>query len=215
MLFLRGKNMNNDNFVNFSWIINVITRRKWLIVIPLAVSIIVSILIMVIIPTKYMATTTLMVEPSKNYQTNELNMLMAGERLAQTYTQMIKSRPILEEVITKLNSDVSAGELSANITVQPVSNTQLIRLSVTSTEKEQAISFANTIATTFISFNENLSNENYNQLINSNQKNSRQKQSEIDSIISNIDIRNKLKTDLEAEKSRLELLLSLNQNSYL
>ena len=207
--------MKNDLFINFSWIINVVKRRKWMIIIPLALSIIISILIMLIIPTKYMATTTLMVEPSNNNQTNELNVLMAGERLAQTYTQMIKSRPILEEVITKLNADVSAGDLGANTTVQPVNNTQLIRISVTNNEAEQAVAFANTIASTFISYNKKLSNENYDQLISNNLKNSMQKQSEIDSIISNIDTQNKLKTDLEAEKSRLELLLSLTKSSYL
>ena len=207
--------MKNDNFIDFSWIINLVTRRKWLVLIPIAAAIILSFLIMIFIPTKYQATATLMVEPSKNYQTNELNMLMAGERLALTYTQMLKSRPILEEVISKLNVDVSVGDLADMITVQPVQNTQLIRLAVINPDAEQAIEFANTISATFISYNKNLSNENYNQLISSNQKNSDLKQTEIDEIIQAIDIQNKLKTDLEAEKTRLESLLSLNNSSYL
>jgi capsular exopolysaccharide synthesis family protein len=207
--------MKNDIFVDFSWIINVFKRRIWLIGIPIIVSIILSLLIMLIVPTKYKASTTLMVEPSKNYQTNELNMLMAGERLALTYTEMLKSRPILEEVIAELNVDVTVGDLADMITVQPVENTQLIRLSVIDPDPEQAIAFANTISTTFISYNTNLSNENYNQLISQILESSDLKQAEIEAIIQEIDTQNKLKTDLEAEKTRLESLLSLNNNSYM
>jgi capsular exopolysaccharide synthesis family protein len=207
--------MKNENFVDFSWIINVITRRKWLIIIPLAISVIASLAIMIFLPPGYKATTTLMVEPSENYKTSELNVLMAGERMALTYSRIIISRPILEEVISQLDMDLSTSELADMVTVQPIESTQLIQISVNNPAADQAVAIVNSISSAFISYIGDLTTETYNHSLNNNQERIDLKQAEINSIITNINTQNKLKADVETEKSKLELLLSRNRDNYL
>lgn len=206
--------MKNENYIDFPWIINVVSRRKWFIIISLALALIISLGILGFMPTRYQATTTLMIEPSENSKTSEINMLMAGERLALTYSKIINSRPILQSAISQLKSDTPVSVLMDSVSVQPVDNTQLIQISVTDLNPTKSISFANAIATSFIAYVKNLAVENYNQALTNTQNSITLKQSEVNRIISDINSQNKLKTDLEAEKARLQLLLTQNGETY-
>ena len=67
------------------------------------------------------------------------------ERLALTYSQMVTSQPILQEVAMKVGLDSSEG-LANKIKAEPITDTQLIRLTVTDSSPEQAALIANTTA---------------------------------------------------------------------
>ncbi len=209
------KTMNQTNELDLIWIINVLWRRKWLIISLVLLALVVSIVVLNNLPPVYKATTTILIEQSKSGTLSEYSMLMAAERLALTYSQIITSRPILEQVIFDLNLKTTVEKLEDKITVQPVSDTQLIKITVTNSSPYQVFMIANSIAETFIEYIDALSAENYAQALRDVQLSMDQKQNEIDAILPEIDLQNQAKADLEAEINRLESLLSDNRTSLL
>lgn len=77
--------------------------------------------------------------------------LTLNQKLVSTYREIIKSKLVLNEVIDELELDCSFNELSKNIVVTSVSDTELIKISVSSESSEEAALIANAIAKHFIS----------------------------------------------------------------
>jgi capsular exopolysaccharide synthesis family protein len=69
--------------------------------------------------------------------------------LTDTYSAMITDSAVLKGVIAKLNLGISPDELQGMINVEPITNTQLISISVSGTNQEQIINIANTLGTVF------------------------------------------------------------------
>ena len=67
-----------------------------------------------------------------------------------TYTEIIKSRRVLTQVIKEGKLDCSVSELSSMISVEAVGDTELIRITVKHTNKKKASIIADQIADTFI-----------------------------------------------------------------
>ena len=206
--------MEQNNQLDIIWILNVLWRRKWLIVGLVFLALATSIIMVRQLPPEYQASTTIMIEQSKSSNLNEYSMLMAGERLALTYSQIITSRPILEQAIADLNLSLTVEELEEKITVQNISNTQLIKITVTNASPHQVYMIANAIAETFIDYIETLTADNYARTLSDIQLSIDEKQSEITRIIPQIDSQNQEKADLEAEVARLESLLTDNRTNY-
>jgi len=72
-----------------------------------------------------------------------------NQKLVSTYRQIIKSRRVLGQVIDNLELNMSVSELSQNISVTNETDTELIRITVSSLDKEQAALVANEIAKVF------------------------------------------------------------------
>ena len=206
--------MNHTNELDLIWILNVIWRRKWLVIGLILLSLIVSILVVNNLPPTYEATATIMIEQSESGSLSEYSMLMAGERLALTYSQIITSQPILEQVISYLDLNISLDELEENITIQPIQDTQLVNITVAYSSPYKVFMIANSIAETFITYIDDLAADNYAQALSDVQLSIDQKQNEIDSILPEIDNQNQTKAALEAEITRLESLLSDNRTNY-
>ena len=101
----------------------------------------------------YKAEAVLMVEPSAGVSSSiRYQDVLAGERIARTYAEILESRPLLEKTLIKLGypPDLSDKELPFNVSVQAVRETQLIRISVESKDPQLAAKAANTLAETFI-----------------------------------------------------------------
>lgn len=81
--------------------------------------------------------------------------------MAQTYSQMLIRRPVMEEVIARLELDATPGGLASRVKTELVRDTQLIRLNVEDTRPGRAAQIANTIAQVFITQNQALQNERY------------------------------------------------------
>jgi capsular exopolysaccharide synthesis family protein len=206
--------MDQSNELDLIWIINVIWRRKWLIIGLLALAIFVSGAVMLYLPPTYKATATLMIEPSEKSTTSEINVLMAGERLALTYSQIIVSLPVLEQVVEELKLDITAGELERTITVQPIQDTHLLRVSVTNASPIWAVLQTNAIAEQFISYVDTLAAESYKKSLGYVQENIDQKQAEIDDVLVDIETQNNQHAELESILTELELQLTDNRDSY-
>jgi non-specific protein-tyrosine kinase len=96
---------------------------------------------------------TILVNQAQNPSTPNYDSVLVSERLTQTYSQLIKTRPIADKVIKTLGLSMTSAELEPAISIQVVPNTQLIQLSVENTNPTLARDLANTLATDFIDQN--------------------------------------------------------------
>jgi len=101
----------------------------------------------------YRASTTLLInqatDPDVTYSS-----ILTSERLAKTYRELLKKRPILEEVIASLSLNMTPIELAKRVEVKLVQDTQLIELSVEDSDPWLAAEIANKISEVFIRQNE-------------------------------------------------------------
>ena len=77
------------------------------------------------------------------------NELTISEKLVSTYSELIKSRRILSQVIQNLKLDLTESELAKNITVISASDTSIIKITVSDANKKKAVEIANQIAKVF------------------------------------------------------------------
>ncbi|MDI7277664.1 MAG: Wzz/FepE/Etk N-terminal domain-containing protein, partial [Anaerolineae bacterium] len=98
----------------------------------------------------YEASATLLISEGQKPTGPDYNALLLSERLAKTYAQMLKGKPILDETAARLGTSLDAAEVS----VEPVRDTQLIRLKVRHPDPALAAGIANTIPPVFIEVNE-------------------------------------------------------------
>ncbi len=68
------------------------------------------------------------------------------ERLANTYGEIVQSWPILDEVLSQVDIDTSLVELSQQIEVEPIPNTELVKIVVFNKDPVLARDIANTLA---------------------------------------------------------------------
>ncbi len=93
----------------------------------------------------YQASTILVINEARagGNQSVDYTSLMTSERLAGTYSKLIESRPVMEEVIKQLKLNVTAEDLQRQITVTSVANTQIINVSVENSNPQTAANVAN------------------------------------------------------------------------
>jgi len=83
---------------------------------------------------------------TESYNTTELQL---NKNLVGTYSEIIKSRRVLEPVIENLGLDYNYAELKSNVNVSPVTNAEIIRITVGDKDAQVATSIANEIANVF------------------------------------------------------------------
>ena len=100
----------------------------------------------------YRSTTTLVLvsenKDTASYNTSEQQL---NKNLVATYSEIIKSRAILNTVIKNLELDYSYSVLQNRVTVSSVSNTEIIRIAVSDPDSKLATKIANEIAKVFVS----------------------------------------------------------------
>ena len=133
-------------------ILQILWKRVWLIVLGTVLSAAVTVAATMYVDPVYEAKVTLMVNQTAQMPTANLSLLDSGERLAQTYSLLLKTRPLLEIVIANLDLDLTPEEmvrkkLNANV----VPGTQLIEVTVKDTDPQRASDIANEVALTFVS----------------------------------------------------------------
>ena len=98
----------------------------------------------------YSATATLLVNQSQStVNATDYASIITSERLARTYTELLRTPRMLDQVIDKLNLPVTSGRLAGQIQVQLVRDTQLLRVTVEDTDPTMAADIANTLAQVF------------------------------------------------------------------
>lgn len=95
-------------------------------------------------------TSIILVSNNNNQNVANLNELQANKNLVSTYSEIIKSRKVLEPVIENLFLDYSYNTLKSNVGVAAIGDTQLIKISVSDKDPYQAKQIADEIAEVFI-----------------------------------------------------------------
>ena len=145
--------MNNqqseENEIDLMELIRVVLR-KWYIIAGsvFVVMMLVGLYAYGVMPDTYTAQTTVLVQV-QNEENSDVANYQLGERLVSTYTEIATSNRILEQLQSDLQEDLgkdySKGKIKNMIVVEGVQNTVVIKLSVESTSKSEAVYMANTI----------------------------------------------------------------------
>lgn len=102
----------------------------------------------------YKANTTIILAQSSTSEdtTNTITTsdLTLNQKLVSTYTELIKSKTILGDVIRNLSIDRTEDSLKNSITVSAVKDTDLIKISVTDSNPETAKRIAEEVASVFM-----------------------------------------------------------------
>ncbi|VDN46228.1 Capsular polysaccharide biosynthesis protein [Petrocella atlantisensis] len=138
-------------------LIKTLWKRKWIIIacVILAALMAFSYTRFAITP-MYESKTTLMVNGSKSSGLSDiassfdLGSINMSQKLVVTYSEIVQSRIVLEQVINRLELDLTYGQLLERITSVPVKNTEILQISVKHEDPEQAALIANTITDVFI-----------------------------------------------------------------
>ncbi|MBC8509806.1 MAG: polysaccharide biosynthesis tyrosine autokinase [Anaerolineales bacterium] len=104
----------------------------------------------------YQASTTIMVVEPPNTQTSVVADYLGSDRLVNTYSELFKTRPLLEEVIQRLGLDMSSGALERNIDVELRTETKLLELNVKDIDPNRAAVIANSMIEVLILQNEEM-----------------------------------------------------------
>ena len=102
----------------------------------------------------YRATTTMLVVQQQDPGNVGLADLQASERLANTFTELVTVRPVLETAIQRGGLRMTPGELDERLTVSSPPTTQLLEVSAEASNPEAARDLANLVAETFIETNQ-------------------------------------------------------------
>lgn len=100
------------------------------------------------IPKRYTAVSRMYMISASSDSVVDLSDLNIGASLSNDYVELMKSRPIINGVIQSLGLEYTYDQLVQMINLSVVSNTRIIRISVTSTDPEEAMMIANQMART-------------------------------------------------------------------
>lgn len=97
----------------------------------------------------YKSNTTIVLTTENGNNTITQNDLNLNRSLVSTYSEIIKSKKVLKRVKNNLDLDISVGELSSMLSVQEISNTDIINISVVNENADLASRIANETANIF------------------------------------------------------------------
>lgn len=98
----------------------------------------------------YHGTTSIVLVNQNNGNTITNSDIQVNRNLVETYTQIIKSRKILSTVISQLGLTYSESVLAGNVSVSAITDTDIIRISVSDENNQLAADIANEIARVFM-----------------------------------------------------------------
>src|SRR5690606_39103814 len=107
-------------------------------------------------PPTYRASSTLIVQQQQTPGVFQVNDFQTSQLLANTFSQMITLRPVLEEAIAAGQLNLSPQELERRIEVRPDLQSILLEIGATAGDPETAAHIANTVAETFVNSEQGL-----------------------------------------------------------
>lgn len=101
------------------------------------------------VPMYKSSTTIVLVSENKgeSYNSTELQL---NKNLVGTYSEIIKSRKVIKEVIKNLGLNYQSSVLSEKVAVTAIENTEIIKITVEDADNKQACKIANEIADVFM-----------------------------------------------------------------
>jgi capsular exopolysaccharide synthesis family protein len=130
--------------------LEIIQRHRWLILATFAVFVVVTALFSKSLTKIYQTEAALLVAVPAEAQS--FDTVQASQSLARSYGEIARSRNIADRVAEELDDDTSAGDLLAAVSIEPLSETQLLQITAEDSSPERAQLIANTYARVFASY---------------------------------------------------------------
>lgn len=145
----------NEETIELRELIEILFKRKILILLLTLVCTLAGAAYSIFMVTPiYKSETTLMVNGSKNVSdiasSLDLGSINLSQKLVVTYSEIVKSRIVLEQVIYQLELDMSYRQLLAKTSAQQVGGTEILKISVTDEDPELAAKIANRVSSVFV-----------------------------------------------------------------
>jgi tyrosine-protein kinase len=200
--------MKKEETVELRWLFSVIRRWAWLIGGCTLMALVIALVVTSRVRPAYEATTTLLVIPAEQGSTSEYNTLKAGEALALTYVQMLKEQSTLQTAISRLGLEETPEALGKRVKAQPVTGTQLVRVTARDSSPVRAALIANTIADIFTDYAKALQEDRYRGPISSSEAKIEALRKAMEETQLQIETAGAEKVSNDAELARLQGLLS-------
>ena len=136
--------------MDLSKILNIFYRYLWLLVLAALVAGVTTFFQLNSQPVTYKATTDLLVGPSLDSPSPDLNSLKIGGQLTQTYAEVVDTVPFLDSVNSKLDHKIDLDVLKGAISSRQSADTRVLTIIVYHTDPKQAVAIANASAQTLI-----------------------------------------------------------------
>lgn len=101
---------------------------------------------------KYSSSTTLVLAQAANKENSgsiTTTDITLNSKLISTYSKLVKSKGVVRKVITNLGINDTEESIKSNVSVSAEEGTDIIKITVTNTDKEKAAKIANEIAAVF------------------------------------------------------------------
>ena len=124
------------------------SRLLWMILAIVVIVIIGNVYTILTRVPMYQSNTTIVLvgESKKGYSQTDSQL---NQNLIGTYSEIITSRKVLQQVIDNLKLKMTVDELSQNITTSSVEDTEIIRITVNNEKKKMAAEIADEVADVF------------------------------------------------------------------
>ncbi|OHR60348.1 Wzz/FepE/Etk N-terminal domain-containing protein [Staphylococcus sp. HMSC061G12] len=122
---------------------------RLLLILPLIFLLLSLILSFLVIQPKYSATTQVLVNQKESNNDMMAQQVQSNIQLVKTYSEIIKSPRILDEVSKKMKGKYSTKEISSMLTVNNQAESQIMNITVEAKSKKDAMKVANTISKVF------------------------------------------------------------------
>lgn len=126
---------------------NIIKKRLLLIVVfTLLSSFTAAVVSYFVVKPVYKADISVMIRKNNNQAQTNYNDLMMYTKMVKSYGEFAKTRTVAEDVVSKLNLDMSVDTLKSMVSVAPKGDTEFITITVKSKDAEQAMNISNQLA---------------------------------------------------------------------
>ena len=139
---------NRDDVIEIDLVelLGVILHNLWIIIVSGVIVAAVALLVSYFIITpKYESVTKIYVISKTNADTMTYSDLQAGSPLTKDYKELVKSRPVLEEVLAETGIDVELKNLEAQITVEVPQDTRIVSITVEDKDPYEARIIADSV----------------------------------------------------------------------
>ena len=140
----------NEDEIDLMDLIFIMIRRWKVIGLTMIPIIILGVVFSATRPSIYKADTTLMVSSGMSNIGLDNSDISLNQKLVITYSEVAKSRSILKRVISKYDLETTSENLASAISISPVSDTEIIKLSYKNSDPQLAAAVTNEFAKEFM-----------------------------------------------------------------
>lgn len=142
----RGNNNNNVIEIDLLEVLGVLLQNIWLIIsIGIFTALVGFIIARFMIAPYYDSTTKIYILNKTDNSSVTYSDVQIGTQLTKDYAELISSRYVLEEVISKLSLDMEYKELLEKIAVSTPTDTRIVSITVTDDDPVAAMNIANCV----------------------------------------------------------------------